>query len=324
MLEKPSRASRLRQRAGALLVDSFFRAASTAGRWHPNARPERHGVEILRDLPYTDSGLPEHRLDIYRPTSSPGPWPVVLYVHGGGFRILSKDSHWIMGLAFARRGFLVANISYRLAPRHPYPAAVQDACGAFTWLASHAASLGGDPGRLVLAGESAGANLVTALAVATCYRRDEPWARTVWDTGLEPRAVMPFCGLFQVSDTDRFRRRKDSLSPFIADRLREVTDAYLRERREEPGWLDFADPLLLFERGVRPDRELPPFFLAVGTKDPLLPDTRRLAAALERLGAPCEARYYVGELHAFHALVFRRSARRCWSDAYAFLDRWIG
>ena len=51
----------------------------------------------------------------------------MLYVHGGGFRILSKDTHWIMGLAFARRGFLVFNIGYRLAPKHPFPAAIADA-----------------------------------------------------------------------------------------------------------------------------------------------------------------------------------------------------
>ena len=56
-----------------------------------------------------DTGLLEHRLDIYRPRESSGPLPIVLYIHGGGFRILSKDTHWVMGLAFARREFLVFN-----------------------------------------------------------------------------------------------------------------------------------------------------------------------------------------------------------------------
>jgi acetyl esterase len=69
------------------------------------------------------------------------------------------------------------------------------------------------------------------------------------------------------------------------------------------------------------ERPLPPFFAPVGTKDPLLDDTRRLEKALASLGVPCEARYYPGGYHAFHALVWDPSARRCWRDALAFLDR---
>ena len=109
-------------------MDGFFRGISRAGLLHPSARPERHGVEVLRDIAYLDTGRPEHRLDVYRPrrASTTENVPVVLYVHGGGFRILSKDTHWVMGLAFARRGYLVFNIGYRLAPAHPYPAALSD------------------------------------------------------------------------------------------------------------------------------------------------------------------------------------------------------
>jgi acetyl esterase len=69
------------------------------------------------------------------------------------------------------------------------------------------------------------------------------------------------------------------------------------------------------------DRPLPPFFAPVGTRDPLLDDTRRLEKALAALDVPCEARYYPGGIHAFHALVWDPAARRCWRDALAFLDR---
>jgi acetyl esterase len=306
-----------------MVVDNFFRVISRVGRLHPNARPARHNVEVVRDVPYINGGLPEHRLDIYRPTNVPGPWPVVLYVHGGGFRILSKDTHWVMGLAFARRGYLVFNISYRLAPKHPYPNGLADACAAYEWVTRNAAAYGGDLSRLVLAGESAGANLVTALTMAACYERVEPHARRVWETGVVPRAVLPACGVFQVSDIDRFMRRR-KLPGWLADRLHEVSDAYLRNvDGSVPGSLDLADPLVLLERGETPQRPLPPFFVPVGTKDPLLDDTRRLKAALDKLNVPCEARYYEGELHAFHALVFRPNARACWSDSYAFLDKYV-
>jgi acetyl esterase len=313
----------LRRKIGALAVDNFFRGLSAVGRMHPRARPARHGVEVTRDVAYLPDGRPEHRLDVYRPSAGTAPWPVVLYVHGGGFRILSKDTHWVMGLAFARRGYLVFNINYRLAPTHPFPAAVEDACAALTWVVENAASYGGDPSRLVLAGESAGGNLVTSLAVASSYARPEPFARAVFEAA-QPRAVVAACGMLQVSEASRFGRRR-KLPAFLRDRIAEVSSAYLEQADlSSPGAIDLADPLCLLERGGAPDRPLPAFFAPVGTRDPLLDDTRRLGAALERLGVPCETRYYPGEVHAFHALVMREQARRCWTDTFAFLDRHVG
>lgn len=311
-----------RRRAGAILVDGFFHGAARLGQQHPLSRPERHGIEVERDVPYVPgSALSEHRLDVYRPHGATGPSPVVLYVHGGGFRMLSKDTHWVMGLAFGRRGYLVFNVSYRLAPQHPFPAAVEDVAAAYEWVVRHAERHGGDLSRLVLAGESAGANLVASLALETVVPREEPFARRVFETGVVPRAVVPACGIFQVSDVRRLVRRKPSISRFIADRLEEVEQTYLgADPSRHLASLDLADPLVWVERGPRLARPLPPFFLPVGTKDPLLPDTRRLAHALRSLGGVAVDRYYRGELHAFHAFPFLPNARRCWTDTYDFLD----
>jgi acetyl esterase len=315
---------RLRIASGALVVDNLFRLAAHAGKLHPNAQPRRHHCELIRDVPYLDDGLPEHLLDVWRPTRGAAPFPVVLYVHGGSFRILSKDTHWIMALAFARRGFLVFNISYRLAPKHPYPAAVEDACTAYEWVARNAAAYRGDLSRFVIAGESAGANLATVLTLAACYERRELPARRVFATGVVPKAVLPACGILQVSDTERFARRK-KLSRFLKDRMLELSEAYLhRTDATVPGALDLADPLVVLERGEPPARPLPPFFASVGTKDPLLDDTRRLKLALDRMKVECEVKYYEGELHAFQAMVFRPNARKYWADAYRFLDRHLG
>lgn len=280
---------------------------------------------MLRDIAYTRTELPEHRLDIYRNTRRPGPYPVVLYVHGGGFRILSKDSHWLMGLIFARRGYLVFNISYRLAPRHPFPHAVEDTCAAYEWVVQNAAQYGGDVSRLVLAGESAGANLVTALAVALSYRRKEAFAERVWSLGVSPKAVLPACGVLQVSDPQRFLRNDSRLSRFVYDRISEVSDAYIGPgAANEDGALDLADPLVMLERGIAPDRPLPPFFALAGTRDPLLDDTRRLKVALDRLGVDCEARFYEGEMHAFHAFIWRQAAHTAWREMFAFLEPRVG
>ncbi len=316
---RPYRAT-LWRRARSFAASAFFEGLSAAGRIHPAASPKRHGVEVERDLVYG----PDHRwhqLDIYRPVHRPGPWPVVFYVHGGAFHLLSKDTHWLMGLVFARYGYLVVNISYRLAPRHPYPAAIEDTCAAYVWLAERVAALGGDPTRVAVAGESAGGNLITSLTLAACQRRSEPYARAVYDSNLVPRAALPFCAMLEVSRPERFAERRQL--PFWVDgMIRDASASYLHGHPRGPGpHTALADPLRVFEERATFDRPLPPFFAPVGTRDPLLDDTRRLEKALSALNVPCEARYYPGGIHAFHAMVWDPAARRCWRDALAFLDR---
>jgi acetyl esterase len=285
------------------------------------AQPQRHGVEVLKDIPYAEGGGRDHLLDVYRPARRDGPLPVVLYVHGGGFRILSKDTHWLMGLAFARRGYVLFNINYRLAPEHRFPAAVQDACKAFSWVVHNSERYGGDLSkRWVLAGESAGANLVTGLAVSACFERPEPWARQVYETGRVPDSVIAGCGMLQASDAERFSRQR-KLPDWVSDRLEEVTASYLGpEYIDRQSGEDLADPLCLLERDSPPARDLPRFFAPVGTRDPLIDDTRRLERALARRGVTCEARYYRGEVHAFMAFIWRKQARRCWADTFRFLS----
>ncbi len=315
---------RVRRSVGAAVVDGFFRGASGLGRMLPRARAELAKLDVLPDVPYRDAPGDEHHLDVYRSqTPASGPLPVVLYLHGGGFRILSKETHWIMALVFARSGYLVFNADYRLAPRHPFPAAAQDACDAYRWVVANAGRYGGDTSRIVLAGESAGANLATTVAIASSHGRPEPWARAVFDTRVQPAAVAPACGLLQVTDPGRFRRRKPQLGAFLEDRITEVSRAYLRGV-PEGGARDLADPLVLLERGEAGERPLPPFFIPCGTKDPVLEDSRRLARALDALGVPHELRLYPGEAHAFHAFVPRPAARECWRHELAFLDRHLG
>ncbi|MEQ1506082.1 MAG: alpha/beta hydrolase [Myxococcota bacterium] len=319
-------AERARRRAGAAVVDTFFQGASRAGRWLPSARPEAHGVEVVADVPYRDSDDPLHRLDVYRPLRPPpamrdpvtGRLPIVVYLHGGGFRMLSKDSHWLPGLIFARRGYVVFNASYRLAPRDPFPAAIEDAAEVFRWVVEHAAAHGGDRDRIAIAGESAGANLAVALTVCTTFRRDEPWARAVYDTGVVPKAVLPAMGLLQVSDPGRFARGR-ALPWWLLDRIEEVQEAYLPTGDGH----DLADPLLVLERGDAPDRPLPPFHAVCGTADPVLDDTRRLERALRARGVVHEVGYVPGGVHAFHMFVFLAPARDCWTRMLAFTHRHV-
>lgn len=305
-----------RKQAGGRAVKALFEGLSRAAKIHPASRPERHDVEVLRDIPYAPGIGSDGWLDVWRPKGA-GPHPVALYIHGGGFRILSKDTHWLMGLALARRGFVTFNINYRLAPQHLFPAAIEDAAQAYTWVLENAERFGGDIDLgWIVSGESAGANLALGVTIATCFEREETYAQEVFETGRVPDAVLPLCGMLQVSDPERFARRK-KLPALLEDRILEVCHGYMGAQAPH----DLADPLLFLERASEPARTLPPMFTGVGTKDPILDDTRRLAAALERLSVPHQIEYYPGEVHAFHAFLWREQAKKCWKDMFAFLER---
>jgi acetyl esterase len=306
----------LTRRAGSRLIEAFFEGVSGLGRMHPRARRAMRDVEVIKNVRYGHG--PEGLLDVYRPKGlAPNALsPAVLYVHGGGFRMLSKETHWVMGLQFAKRGYTVFSIDYRLAPQHRFPAAMVDAAEAYAWVVANAKRYGGDARKLILAGESAGANIVTSLAVCSTFEREEAFARKVFETGVVPFAVLPACGILQVTDTARFRREDPSMLAIVAERIEEVGEGYLDPTSTHA--TELADPLLVYESSAPSVRDIPPFFIPCGTYDPLLVDTVRLAKALRARGVDAEDAHYKG-VHAFHAFVFRPEARRCWNDTHAFL-----
>jgi acetyl esterase len=305
-----------------MAVEALFETLSRLGRLHPQANPRRHGVRVTRDVPYASDGAAEHLLDVYVPTRVAEPRPAVLYVHGGGFRILSKETHWVFGLTFAAGGYVAFVMNYRLAPVHRFPAALQDVCEAWMWLLDNAAAFGADPSRVVVAGESAGANLAVSLTLAATVARPEPFARQVFERGTVPRAVWCACGLLQVTDPERLWRQRP-IGAFFRDRIVTVCDGYLPVPRPEADRLLLADPLVLLESETPAERPLPPFFVSAGTADPIVDDTRRLEAALCRRKVPYEARYDPGQPHAYQAMLWKRSARALWRDTFRFLGKHV-
>src|SRR4051794_15348584 len=109
---------------------------------------------------------------LYVPHGAETPGPLLVYFHGGGWAEGSAATHEPSCRLLAHlSGVRVLSVDYRLAPEHPYPAAVDDAVAAYAWAAHNAAALGGDPGRLAIGGDSAGANLAAVVALAA--RDDE-------------------------------------------------------------------------------------------------------------------------------------------------------
>lgn len=118
--------------------------------------------EVVRDLAYGDH--PRQRLDVFPQAEGAGA-PCVVFAHGGGFTSYNKDIHAEVGRALQSRGYVGVTINYRLFPDVTYPAFVEDAAAAIRWVVARAAEYGGDPGRLVLSGHSAGAIMTALLAL---------------------------------------------------------------------------------------------------------------------------------------------------------------
>lgn len=160
-------AQRLRERGAVLdmpLVQSIYAPLLAA--------QDRSGVTVTRDLAYGADA--RQKLDVYRPeTPIVQRLPIVVFFHGGGFIRGDKRERENAGLRFAREQLLAVVPGYRLAPAHPWPAGAQDVAAVLDWVRNHASGMGGDPNRIFLAGESAGAAHV---ATATLLKRFHPAA----------------------------------------------------------------------------------------------------------------------------------------------------
>ena len=286
----------------------------------PRMQQRMSRCRLIEDIEYARYAGAVLRLDILKP-AGPEPHPVLVYLHGGGFAIGSKRTHRALAAAYASQGFLVFKIDYRLAPRYPFPAALEDACAAWLWVANHAADYGGDNQRMALAGESAGANLALAVTLACCTQREEAFAAPLFERGLRPNAALLYCGFLQTSHPERYRRA--GVSGLAAGIATDAARSYLGKFASHPTPEQaLADPLCVVEAmSVAP--KLPPIFIAAGLADPVAADSQRLDRKLQQLQSPVCAHYYPGETHAFHVMFWREQAVRCWRHSFEFLQQYL-
>ncbi|HEY2784744.1 MAG TPA: alpha/beta hydrolase [Fimbriiglobus sp.] len=123
------------------------------------------GVDFQKGIEYANPDNQHLQLDLARPKTGAGPFPAVLCIHGGGFRAGNREGYDGLCLRLAAKGYVAATVTYRLAPKYKFPAAVYDTKAAVRWLRANAAKYHIDPDRIGVTGGSAGGHLAQFLGV---------------------------------------------------------------------------------------------------------------------------------------------------------------
>jgi acetyl esterase/lipase len=202
---------------------------------------------------------------------------VLLYVHGGGYVIGSLDSHReLVGRLARASGARALNVDYRLAPEHPFPAAVEDSTAAYRWLLAQ----GADPARVVIAGDSAGGGLTLATLLALRDAGDPLPAAGV--------CLSPWTDLEGTGDSAQPGGVDDPLLEL--EGLREMGRHYAGDGDPRH---PHAAPLYADYTGI------PPLLIQVGTREILLDDSRRVAEKARAAGVAVDLEEWEGLIHVW-------------------------
>lgn len=238
-----------------------------------------------RTVPGPGGGIPV-RVYVPKDSAGQGPLPITVYFHGGGWVIGTLEMYDATCTQIANRaGCIVVSVDYRLAPETPFPGAVDDAVAATRWVHQHAASLGGDPARMAVAGDSAGGNLCAVVAqqlrgsdLSLCHQV----------------LIYPITNLRCDSASYAENGPKNYL---LSDALMHwFRDQYLPDASaiEDPR----ASPLLA------PDLAgLPPATVVTAEFDPLRDEGEAYGQALAAAGVPVTVRRWDGQMHGFAAML---------------------
>ncbi len=239
----------------------------------------------LRALParplHTDLRVEDHTIEgpavpipvrVYWP-QSPGPHPVTMFFHGGGFALGDLDTHDVTAREHAvGADTVVVSVDYRLAPEHPYPAAVEDVWAATRWVGANAERFGADASRLAVAGDSAGGTL--AAVVAQLARDDASGPAVTFQLLWYPSTMLD-----------------PTLPSFAENAEAPVLDNTTigAFTRWYAGHLDLTDPPAMLAPGRAADLSgLPPAYVAIAGHDPLRDDGARYAELLSAAGVDVE------------------------------------
>ncbi|HUC06261.1 MAG TPA: alpha/beta hydrolase [Acidimicrobiales bacterium] len=274
-------------------------------------RVEIPGIETLdiddRTVPGWD-GDPDVAIRVFAPREREGIGPGILLIHGGGFVIGSVETEHANGALLAvGTGAVVVSVEYRLAPEHPYPAALHDCYAALVWLSDHAPELGVDPDRIALNGTSAGGGLGAATAL---FARD--------------RGGPALC--FQMLHIPELDDRLDTAS------MRAFTDSPMWNRPlAVKSWQHYlgdlhggAVPVYAAPSRAEDLSGLPPAYISTAEQDPLRDEGILYALRLLQAGVSVELHQFPGTFHGSALVGNAAISKRAREEGMVVLRRALG
>lgn len=257
----------------------------------------QEAVRVNKEVEYGQAGGESLKLDLYEPANAAGAqkFPGLIFVHGGGWSGGDKGEFAAQAREMASRGYVAVSVNYRLAPKHRYPANVDDVQRAVRWLRSHAEEHHLDPNRIGAMGASAGGHLVSLLGLletrdTNSAGPDAPSSRV--------NCVVDYFGRM---DLTLPQGGHDYRPDYIGSSLPEGMSAY----RE-------ASPINHI------DSHTVPFLIVHGARDPQVSpeQSQWMLAALDKAGIEASLLILAGQGHGFSG----KGAQEAWTAAKAFLD----
>ena len=280
-----SQAQKVLDQLAALGLPPNHTVSPQQARINMNSRPQSAGPEVARveDRAIPGPG-PDVPVRIYTPDGR-GPFPVLVWFHGGGWVVGDLDT--ADGTArrlTAQTGCVVVSVDYRLAPEARFPAAAEDCYAVTQWVATNAAGIDADPGRIAVGGDSSGGNLA---AVVSLMARDRGVSPPVFQLLVYPVIARDF-------DTGSYRQNGEGYG-ITRDSMKWYWDLYLTEDADASN--PYAVPLLANDLSG-----LPPALVITAEFDPLCDEGEAYAQRLQEAGVAVTYSRYDGMIHGFFGM----------------------
>ena len=281
-----------------------FRASRSDAR-RDAAIPLPTGVSECRNISYGCHGQ-QNLLDVYFPQGAEGALPTIVSIHGGGYVYGSKEIYRRYGMDMAKRGFAFVNFNYRLAPKWKFPTPLHDTNAVLHWVCKNAQRYHLDPRRIILLGDSAGAQLTSHYAAIAA----NPDFAAHFAMDLAPvtiRCVGLFCGMYDMTARAADKRKGLSLDYLGRD-------------------LKADDPRFAVLESI--GGNYPPAFIATSCHDFLRPCAEPMYHFLREKGVAAQWHCYGTEEqehvgHVFHVNILLPEAVQCNDDAAAFFRQYV-